>query len=210
MPVLKNARRERFAQELAKGKPVGEAYVLAGYKPHPANPTMLAKNRGVSERVSELLSRRQHIEDKGTERAIERTAITKVRVLTELAKIGFANMLDYMKVGANGDPYLDFSAITRDHAAALIEVTVEDFKDGRGEDSREVRRVKFKLADKKGALVDIGKELGMFINRTELKRVDEFDGMTEAQLRAFIREKAADLDLTVDEGIGKPNGTTRH
>jgi hypothetical protein len=34
--------------------------------------------------------------------------------------------------------------LTRDQAAALVEVTVEDFKDGRGENSRDVRRVKFK------------------------------------------------------------------
>jgi phage terminase small subunit len=38
-----------------------------------------------------------------------------------------------MKVGRDGDPILDFSALTRDHAAALVEVTVEDFRDGRGE-----------------------------------------------------------------------------
>jgi hypothetical protein len=36
--------------------------------------------------------------------------------------------------------------------AALIEVTVEDFLVGRREDAREVRRVKFKLADKIHAL----------------------------------------------------------
>jgi phage terminase small subunit len=48
-------------------------------------------------------------------------------------------MLDYMKVGPDGDAVLDFSKLTRDHGAALIEVTVEDFKDGRGEDARDVR-----------------------------------------------------------------------
>ena len=49
----------------------------------------------------------------------------------------------------------------------MVEVVVEDFVDGRGEDARDVRRVKFKLADKKGALVDIGRHLGMFIDRRE-------------------------------------------
>jgi phage terminase small subunit len=77
-------------------------------------------------------------------------------------------MQDYMKAGPDGDPYLDFSGLTREQAAALVEVTVEDFKDGRGEDARDVRRVKFKLADKKAALVDIGKHLGMFKERVEL------------------------------------------
>jgi hypothetical protein len=46
----------------------------------------------------------------------------------------------------DGYPVLDYSELTRDQAAALVEVTVEDFKDGRGDDARDVRRVKFKLA----------------------------------------------------------------
>lgn len=96
-----------------------------------------------------------------------RTEITADNVLREMAKIGFANMADYMKATPDGDPYLDFSELTRDQAAALIEVTVDDFKEGRGEDARDIRRVKFKLADKKGALVDIGKHLGMFVDKHE-------------------------------------------
>jgi len=39
-------------------------------------------------------------------------------VIGELRKIGFANMLDYMKSTPKGDPYLDFSALTRDQGAA--------------------------------------------------------------------------------------------
>lgn len=100
-----------------------------------------------------------------------RTEITADRVLKELAKIGFANMLDYVTVGTNGDPFVDLSAMDRDQAAAIQEVTVEDFKDGRGEEARDVRKVKFKLHDKKGALVDIGRHLGMFIDRSIVSNV---------------------------------------
>lgn len=105
---------------------------------------------------------------KAMEKRSCRTEITQDRVLQELAKLGFANMADYMSIGAGGAPVLDFSKLTRDQAAALVEVTVEDFVDGRGEDSRDVRRVKFKLADKRAALVDMGKHLGMFIERKEV------------------------------------------
>jgi phage terminase small subunit len=63
-------------------------------------------------------------------------------------------MADYMKSTPTGDPYLDFSALSRDQTAALSEVTVEDFLDGRGEGARSVRRVKFKLHDKRAALVN--------------------------------------------------------
>ena len=63
---------------------------------------------------------------------------------------------------ANGDPFLDFSKLTRDRAAALAEVAVEEFVDGRCENARAVKRVKFKLHDKRAALVDLGRHLGMF------------------------------------------------
>lgn len=156
MPILSNPRHEKFCQELAKGKSASEAYEAAGFRGHRQNAHRLITNDDIQARVAEL-------QQKGAERA----EITVEQVLRELAKIGFSNMLDYMKAGVDGDPYLDFSALNRDQAAALQEVTVEDFKDGRGEDARDVRRVKFKLADKRAALVDIGKHLGMFIERTE-------------------------------------------
>jgi phage terminase small subunit len=131
MPILRNARHERFAQELAAGKTASEAYVLAGYKPNTGNAAALKGKQRISKRVDEILAKRERVEQEGLERAIERSAISKESVLEELAKIGFANMSDYMRVGPDGDPVLDFSALTRDQAAALVEVTVEDFKDGR-------------------------------------------------------------------------------
>lgn len=102
----------------------------------------------------------------------QRTEITQDRVLKELAKLGFANMQDYMSVTQEGEPFADLSKLTRDQAAAITEFTVEDFTEGRGDDARDVRRVKFKLADKRAALVDIGKHLGMFKDKLELTGKD--------------------------------------
>jgi phage terminase small subunit len=74
-------------------------------------------------------------------------------VLEDLSRLGRANMADYMRVGLGGDPMLDGLRPTREQAAAaLIEVTVEDFHDGRGEEAREVRRTRFRLASKIDAL----------------------------------------------------------
>lgn len=129
-----------------------------------------------------------------------RTEITADRVLQELAKIGFANMADYMRAGPDGDPYLDFSELTRDQAAALIEVTVEDFKDGRGEDARDVRRVKFKLADKRGALVDIGKHLGMFVEKHEHSGPNGGPIQSEVSARDILAGKLAGLAAGREEG----------
>src|SRR5258708_1371689 len=74
--------------------------------------------------------------------------MTSHEVLLELGRLGRTNMLDYMRVGPDGDPVLDWSKLTRGQATALIEVTVEDFLDGRGEGAREVHRIRFKLVSK--------------------------------------------------------------
>jgi phage terminase small subunit len=84
----------------------------------------------------------------------------------------FARRSLLAKAGPDGDPYLHFSGLTRDQAAALAEVTVDDFTDGRGEDAREVRRVRFKLADKRASLVDIGRHLQMFTEKQEITGKD--------------------------------------
>lgn len=104
---------------------------------------------------------------KGQVKIAAKLEVTVEKIAEELVKLGFSNMLDYIRVDAGGDAYVDLTALDRDKAAAIQEVTVEDFKDGRGEGARDVRRVKFKLADKRAALVDLGKYLGMFIERHE-------------------------------------------
>jgi len=128
-------------------------------------------------------------------RVAEKHDITLDRIVRELALLGFSNMADYMKAGANGDPYLDFAALSRDQTAALHEVTVEDFVDGRGEDAREVKRVKFKLYDKRAALVDLGKHLGMF---SENVRVVGADGGPVSIEVNFVEHQPPTIDVTPD------------
>src|SRR5262249_55183249 len=44
----------------------------------------------------------------------QKTGLNADTVLDELSRIGFSNMLDYMRITDDGDPYLDLSAIDRD------------------------------------------------------------------------------------------------
>lgn len=57
MAALANPRHERFAQELAKGKPACEAYVLAGYKESRPAASRLSTNVNISLRIAELQER---------------------------------------------------------------------------------------------------------------------------------------------------------
>jgi phage terminase small subunit len=122
-------------------------------------------------------------------------------VVEELRKIAGANMADYMKSTPEGDPYLDFSALTRDQTATLSEVTVEDFLDRRGDDARAVRRVKFKLHDKRAALVDLGRHLGLFVEmkhkhdtHVEVDISSVRDTVLSALARLAAAQSAADGD----------------
>ena len=49
----------------------------------------------------------------------ERCELSADWVVDELRKIAGANMADYMKSTTDGDPYLDFSALTRGQTTAL-------------------------------------------------------------------------------------------
>lgn len=100
--------------------------------------------------------------------AEEKHGITLDRIVSELAKVGFANMADYIEDDGNGKPrFKDLASIRRDHMAAVTELTLDTREEyeGRGEDRRkvaDVERIKFKLASKIEGLVNLGKLLGYF------------------------------------------------
>lgn len=161
--TLLTPKQQRFVDEYVIDLNATQAAIRAGYS------ARTAKAQG-SRLLTNVDLRAAVAEKQG--KIAAGLGVTVERVVSELAKIGFANMHDYMRVGPDGDPYLDFGKLTRDQAAALIEVTVEDFTEGRGEDARNVRRVKFKLADKRASLVDLGKHLGMFVEKHEVGASD--------------------------------------
>jgi len=171
------------------------SYIAAGYRPKNRQvagigAAKLLKLPAVLECIERLKAERKRLHEEAIKVAIEHSGITQARVAVELGRIGFANMMDYMRIGPSGDPVLDFSNLTREQAAALTEVTVDDYIDGRGKDARDVRKVKFKLGDKRAALMDIAKLFGWIVERRENKIVDEFDSMTTEQIEAWLDERA--------------------
>lgn len=153
---------------MAKGKltPKQEKFV-AEYLIH-GDATKSAVNAGYSKKTAgqqgyqllqipsialALASKQQKLADK--------YEVTADRVIRELALIGFANMLDYVRIDSEGLARVDLSAVDRDQAAAIHEIKVESVI-GNGEDAKVTEKVTFKLADKRAALVDLGKHLGLF------------------------------------------------
>jgi len=76
MPALENARHERFAQELAKGKTADEAYQLAGYAENRGNAIRLKANERVMKRVEDI-----------QERVATRTVVTVASITEDLLRI---------------------------------------------------------------------------------------------------------------------------
>ena len=173
MPILNNSRHERFAQELAKGQSATAAYRSAGYDAKGAsahvNAARLLRNARVKARVDELMA-------EGAERA----GVTVEAVVRELAKIGFSDIRKVVhwtgteivdevdgEDGEGGEPHVVIRAanlvqligsesIDDDTAGAVAEISQS--KEG---------ALKVKLHDKRAALVDLGKHLGMFKDKVE-------------------------------------------
>ena len=151
-------KQARFVDEYLVDLNATQAAIRAGYSAKTA--AAIGSENLKKPEIAAAIAERQA-------KVAEKAGVTVERIVAELAKLGFANMADYMGVGADGLPALDWSKLTRDQAAALVEVTVDHI--ARGEDEPTISRVKFKLADKRGALVDLGKHLGMFVDKHEVE-----------------------------------------
>ena len=155
MPVLKNAVHEAFALAIARGGKVQETYLafFPGDKNSvtlPVKASRLMARPAVAERIAEIKAQ-----------LAVKTDITAQRVLEELAKIGFANYSDFLTIDEDGRTNVDVSKLSKEQMAAIAEMQIDTSPDGK-------QRVKVKLHDKRGALLDIGKHLGMFREKIEV------------------------------------------
>ena len=133
-------------------------------------------------------------------------------MLSELRKLAFANVLDYITIGGDGQPRTDFSAMTRDQAAAVGEITVEGRTEQR-EDAEPavIVKTKFKLCDKRAALVDLGRHFGLFPTRAELTgknggpiKTTVVPPLTPPEVAARVKEllRQAEVEVGLPEGAG--------
>jgi phage terminase small subunit len=156
-------KQERFCEEYLVDFNASAAARRAGYSEHTAGKIGLEnlQKPAISERISTIRKERSEV-----------VQVDAIKVLTELCKLGFSNMADFVRSQPDGSIVTDFSQLTRDQAAAITEVVVEEYMDGRGDDARPVKRTKFKLADKRGALELIARHLGMFDDKLRLMNAD--------------------------------------
>lgn len=208
-------KQAKFVQEYLVDFNATQAAIRAGYSEktaHSAGPRLL-ENVGV----------RAAIEAKG-KRAVAKLDVTVERVVAELAKIGFSNLADVtdwgvkeVAIGFDADgkrlraedvgdaavvQYVDAPFVTpinRDDLPADVRAAVSEValtKDG----------FKIKLHDKASALQQLGRYLGMFVDKTELtgkdggpikaEVMDQLAALPKEQRDAVRAAVAAALDKT--------------
>jgi phage terminase small subunit len=140
--ALEIRRQEIFAFNVAHGKTLSEAYVIAGYAKSAANACNLAKRPEVAARI-------QEISVEIAEAAKSRSMVTADRVLSELARIGFADVTQAVQVRRGRVKIKDTDDLAPDLRAALSEIR----------QGREGTTVKFH--DKVRALESLSKHLGL-------------------------------------------------
>lgn len=159
-----NEKHKRFVAEYLIDLNATKAAERAGYS------AKTAKQQG-----SRLLTKADIIKAVGdkSEKRVEKLEITADRVLQELAKLAFANTSDYIQITDKGEAFVDLSKLTRDQAAAIQEIRVDETGGGSGDGRRErVQRTTFKLADKGLNLERLGRHLKLFTDKVEVSGLD--------------------------------------
>jgi phage terminase small subunit len=177
MPVLKNAKHERFAAAIVKGKSIAEAYEIAGFAPHKTNPHRLRNNETVSARISELL-----------ERIEERTIVSVERIVKENARIAFADITDVMSFSGKTVLLKSSADLPPDVTAAISEV--RKTKDG----------IMVKFHDKGRALDALARHKGMFRENINLNVTVSLADLVNMSYRDDLPAPMKQIEGKVDAG----------
>ena len=171
------AKQARFVDEYMVDLNATQAAIRSGYSPKTAGDIgrQLLRKTPVAIAIAER------------QRAVsERTGVTVERVISELAKIGFSDIRNVVNWGdavgvkdpetgevliTNGVALIPASDLNEDAAACIAEIS--QTREG---------VMKVKLHDKRAALVDLGKHLGMFKDTVELTGKDGGPIQTEGKM----------------------------
>lgn len=151
------AKQQRFVDEYLVDLNATQAAIRSGYSARTADrigPELLGKTW-----VAEAIAARQA-------KIAQKLEITQESIVAELAKIGFS---DIRRMFSDAGALRRIESLDDQAAACLSSVEVTSRRvPGSDRDEPEYEQVtKIRLWDKRAALVDLGKHLGMFKERVE-------------------------------------------
>lgn len=161
------AKQRRFCEEYLIDLNATQAAIRAGYSPKTAR---FIANENLTKPYIQ-----KRIQNQMEERS-KRTNVTQDMVVQELAKIGFSDITDYLKVKNNHVEIFDTDNIPREKLAAIAEIKESNYG------------LSIRLYDKIRALELLGRHLGMFKDRVEVTADvnNPFEGLTTEELKALI------------------------
>lgn len=132
----------------------------------------------------------------GTRKDAEKIELSKEAIIAELMKIAFSDMKQFATWGPHGVKLLDSDALGPE-TACVAEVSETITKSGGS--------IKFKLHDKVGALRDLGRHLGMWIDKVAPVTPDgqEEYGVSDLDRDAIVRAALTRLGLRVGAARGR-------
>ncbi|MBB3010641.1 terminase small subunit [Cupriavidus alkaliphilus] len=172
-------RHKRFCDEYLIDLNGAAAYQRAGFKAKgnvaEVNSARLLRNAQIKSYLNERNAERQ-----------KRTEITADRVLKEMARLAFFDPRRLFR--PDGSP-LPINELDDETAAALAGLEVLEEYEGHGEDRVFVGYTKkYKIADKTANLANLARHFQLFVDKTEVKVVNE---LSDDELDARILGYAA-------------------
>jgi terminase small subunit-like protein len=204
---LQNLRWEKFCQSYVRGPIAGNAtacYVAAGFAGEGSQTARSGAHRllhkdVVQARIAELQADLVCAEERAATTAFERLCLDKEVVLSGIAQLGFANILDYLRRSETGDIVIDLGAVERARAAGIVEVVSTEH--GEGPDRKRSMRVK--LCDRHAPLVTLGRHFGLFADN-RISEADALKNLSEEELMRRCDEIDAELGLPPTQWPGRP------
>ena len=173
-------KQMRFVDEYMIDFNATQAAIRAGYSEKTAN-TIGAQNLAKLSIQAEIARRQKDLQ--------RRTEVSQERVVKELARVAFADATDYVQVETrtaekNDGTELSYQTVTLTETAELSvdqRAAIAGIKQG-------ANGVEVKLHDKIKALELLGRHIGMFNDKLEVKATVEnpFAGLSTEELRNVI------------------------
>ena len=212
---LQNAKHEAVLQAyIADQQRIGfKAYLVV----YPSSSDAAAKTAfSRLLKNADFAARLQHLDAEITARVVDDSVMSAREVLQELSKLGRSSIKNIVSVrGDTTDELVEsLQDLPDEHAATVKSFTVERYIEGAGDDAREVKRVKFELHDKRGALRDLGQHHKLFTEKhehtgkdgeaIEVKDTTEMSELELARRIAFTLERGARAAAVAAKPVPSP------
>jgi len=189
MPILKNAKHERFAQGIADGKTQRQAYIDAGYADNEGSASRLVKSSQVAARIAGLLDEQRAETDQVKRSALAVVQYDATRIVLELA--GTIQQSEDI-----AQRCMQVAPVTDDDGnLVMVETKTGKIAPAYTFDASGANKA---IANKIKALHLLGIDAGRFVNRHEVRR-SPLDSLSPELLREL--ELALSIALEQKPGL---------